>query len=83
MPIEDFFRMLDSQSVISDYIVRVKYKHLYEDYYTYSNEFLAYDPQIIDYVWLNDWNEGEDDCYVVAWVRLEDVFSKGGYHYAD
>lgn len=83
MPIEKFFRMLDSQVIVSDYIVRVKYKYSYENEYTYSNEYIEYDHRCNAYIFLNDWNEGQHDCYVVAWVRLEDVFSKWGYHYAD
>ena len=82
MSLEDFYKMIKSYSKVSDYIVRLKYKYTWESEYTYSNEYLEWE-YMSDWVWLNDWNEGQTDCYVVDWVRLEDVFSRRGYHNAD
>lgn len=77
MTLDEFFQKLkESNAVHQDYIVKLKYKYDYEDKYTIRNEILEYDPDanlLGDYIWLNDWNEGQTDVTVLGYIGVQDV----------
>jgi len=52
-------------------LVRLKMKYAWEKEYTYSNEILDF--EIDHYVWLNDWDEGQDEVYIVGFIPIADV----------
>ena len=71
MTLEEFFEKLKTE-IITDYIVKLKYKYDCEEKYTYSNELLFVDNQC-DYVWYNDWNEGQTDVEVLEYFAVSDA----------
>lgn len=58
---------------MSNYIVRIGYKYDYEKEYFIDNEYLFCDNG--DYVWLNDWDEGQEDVILIGIISVDDVFS--------
>lgn len=76
MNIEDFIQSITHPgSPRGAYVVLLKYKYDCESEYTYSVEFLDYDAMIDDFCWLNDWDEGQTDVYVVNKKLLSDLFT--------
>lgn len=74
MPLEDFFNMLNDMP-IEPYIVTLEYKYDHEDTYTIENQILDVDVSG-DYVWLNDWNEGQEDVKVFGFIALSNVLTR-------
>lgn len=70
MTLEEFDRELEKRP-IEPLIVRLKWKYKWEKEYTYSNEILDYEDD--HYVWLNDWDEGQDEVYVVGFIPIADI----------
>ena len=58
-----------------DYIVKLAYRYsnVKEDYYI-SNEVMSVDMDG-NIIWFNDWDEGQDDVYVIAWCSVDDAFN--------
>ena len=74
MKLNAFIEMLDSDDFLrTDYIVRLKYKYDWEKDYTISNEYLEYNGNDDNWIWLNDWNEGQTDVEVIGYIDIDDV----------
>lgn len=71
MTLEQLYEELDMLPR-EDYIVCLKYKYDYEKEYTIQNELLLIDENA-DYVWLNDWNEGQTDVEVLGYIAVSNV----------
>ena len=71
LSLDEFFDLIKNDW--DDYIVRLAYKHDWEKEYTISNQLLEWDYSDEDYIWLNDWNEGESDVYVIGFIKVSDV----------
>lgn len=80
LTVSDFCEMLDlwdvpGTSCIDVLIVKIKYKYDYETEWTIDNEILepcmggGYD----GWMWLNDWDEGQQQQYVLGWIALSDL----------
>lgn len=54
------------------YIVHLRYRYEHELNFTESVEVLEFEND--DFFWVNDWNEGQTDVYVVNAVPLAEVF---------
>lgn len=67
---EQFFKWLDEQP-IDDKIVRIRYKYSIDREWTYSNEVLEFCDS--DYVWLNDWWEGQEEVEILGCISLDNV----------
>ena len=72
MTIDEMFNELENK-VRDTYIVTLKYKYDFEKNYTIENQILEYDSMDDNYVWLNDWNEGQTDIEVLGYMLLGDV----------
>ena len=72
MILDEFFKKLYSDAIYEDLIVRLKYKYTHEDKWIYSNEILEYNANY-GYMWLNDWNEGQQDVVVVGFVPVDKI----------
>lgn len=76
---EEFNEWLD-KAPITYYIIRIAYRHRYEEHYTISNELLYYEDGM--WTWEFDWWEGEEDIIYLGYVSLDslspDVFKKLG-----
>lgn len=72
MTIDEMFDELENK-VRDTYIVTLKYKYDFEENYTIENHILEYDSVVDSYVWLNDWNEGQNDVEVLGYMLLGDV----------
>lgn len=70
--LDEFFKIIENKQ--EDYIVKLAYKHNWEKDYHISNEVLEYDYSDNDYIWLNDWNEGETDIYVLGYIKISDEY---------
>ena len=74
MTLDELFKILDKPTTVhQDYIVKLKYKYSFEERYTIDNEILEYDGHEGEYMWLNDWNEGQDDVEVLGYIAVQDV----------
>lgn len=71
MTLEKFFEKLYSQETRDDYLVRLKFKYDWEDEYEEHNEFL--ETCNGDYMWLNDWCEGQTDVEVIGYIAVPDI----------
>jgi len=71
MTIEEFNEYIRKQP-LQTYIVEIKLKYQYEKEYRYTNEILRVENGC-DYVWLQDWNEGEEDVEILNCVALNDI----------
>lgn len=59
--------------------VRMKYKYSNEIEYTESDEVLdiGYGSGIgRDYIWFNDWYEGQQDVKIIAWLSITDALDE-------
>lgn len=71
MTLDEFFNELKTKPIECQ-IVKLKLKYDYEEEYRYTNEMLEVEDGC-EYIWLNDWNEGETDVEVVAYIPVSDV----------
>ena len=83
LTVDDFCEMLDTWEMpkTSDVlIVMLKYKYDHDREWTYSNEIMEMRIGNSDYVWtwLNDWNEGQQQAFVLGWIELSDIDIVGG-----
>lgn len=72
MTLDEFFGKLYTNMIYEDLIVRLKYKYNHEDKWIYSNEVLEYNSNY-GYIWLNDWNEGQQDVVVLGYIPVDEV----------
>ena len=72
IPLDDFLKTIERRPVLESYIVHLKYRHEHELNFTHSVEVLELEND--DFFWVNDWNEGQTEVYVVNAVPLADVF---------
>ena len=72
MTLKEFFKEIENQA-IDTYIVTLKYKYEFEDNYTIENQILEYVSVGDEYVWQNDWYEGQTDVEVLGYMLLGDV----------
>ena len=72
MTIAELFNELEDKAR-DTFIVTLKYKYDFEEEYTIENQILEYDALNDDYVWLNDWREGQTDVEVLGYMPLGDV----------
>lgn len=60
-----------------DLVVEVNFKYPYEKAYEVSNEILEYDGDHDDWIWVNDWDEGQSldplGVYISAYVPVESI----------
>lgn len=75
VPLYEFLEWLNRLFIRQPYIVRLAYKYKWENEYTKSNEYLDVDWETADYYWLDDWNEGHDEVYVLAFIPVADIFN--------
>lgn len=71
---------LKKHCCFNTYIVGLKYKYDWEKEYDESNEIIYYDGSNDCYVWLNDWNEGQTDCWVTGIIDIDRVDLSEGYN---
>jgi len=71
MTIEEFNKYISKQP-LQKYIVEIKLKYNHETEYRYTNEILTVENGY-NYVWLQDWNEGEEDVEILNCVALNDL----------
>lgn len=75
MTLEKFFEVLDKLPR-EDYIVRMAawYDHDPKPHQgELFNEILEYDGNEDQYVWLNDWYEGQQNINVIGFVAVSDI----------
>lgn len=68
---DEFFNLIKDE--YETYIVRLAYKYDFEVVYNISNEILEWDDSLHSYVWLNDWDEGQTDVYILGFIKVSDV----------
>lgn len=70
---KDLADFLSKRNCTGTYIIGLVYKYDFEKEYTQSNEILSYVGSMDYYEYLNDWNEGQQDCWVNGIVDICDV----------
>lgn len=74
MTINKFNEYLQTLPYIETQLVHLRYKYVWENEWTYSNEILTVDMNVEGYYcWLNDWNEGQQDVEILGCVALSDI----------
>lgn len=79
LTVGDFCEMIDhwdvpGTDIVDVMIVKIKYKYDHEMEWTIDNEIL--DPCYGGgdaWMWLNDWDEGQQQQYVLGWIPLSDL----------
>ena len=74
MKLSEFFNLIEKEEYRTDYIVQLKYKYGWEKEYTIENVYLEYEAKNDCWVWLYDWNEGQEEAEVLRYVSIENVF---------
>lgn len=76
---DEFFDLIKTFPC-QDYIVKIRYKYDWEKEWTVENEILEYYPSSIpidriddNYVWLNDWFEGQQWVEIMGFMPLDEV----------
>lgn len=56
-------------------IVRLKYKYDHDTKWTEDNELMTTEIGFNNdqYIWMNDWDEGQQQKFVIGWIRLSEV----------
>lgn len=78
IPVDMFYDMLDND-IYNDFfaetiIVKLRYKYDHEKEWTESNEILEANFDKYDcWTWENDWDEGQQQKYVIGWIPLSEV----------
>lgn len=71
---KDFYKCLKGLCTLSDKIVYMRFKYSWEKDWTYSKEILYVDMSSDDYyVWLNDWDEGQQEVEILGCMSIDDV----------
>lgn len=71
MTLEAFFEIIDNDIYKRDFIVRIRQKYKHETEWEEMNELLLFEDG--QYIWLYDWNEGQEDIIVLWYIAVEDV----------
>lgn len=80
LTVSDFCEMLDlydlpGTDIVDVLIVKIKYKYDHETEWTIDNEIMepciGYSGDV--WTWLNDWDEGQQQQYVLGWIALSDL----------
>ena len=72
MDLTELYRKLRLEPY-TDYIVRIRYRYLFEDKWTYDNSILTYDIETDTFTWLDDWNEGQEDVEVLGYCPVSEL----------
>lgn len=67
MTLEEFYKLLPTIPC-NDYLVWIKYKYRHEKEYDYITEYLEYDGDHNNYIWLYDWHEGQEDVEILDYM---------------
>lgn len=72
--LDEFFDIIETMPC-TDYIVKLRYRYGWEKEWTVSNEILEYyaDSKSENYIWLNDWFEGQQWVEIMGFMPIEDV----------
>lgn len=74
MKLNEFYKLLKGKQ-FTDYVVFIRYKYDTEIAYTYSKEVLCADLNSSNnYLWVNDWWEGQTDVDVLGFIELALVY---------
>lgn len=80
LTVSEFCEILDLWDVpgvnyIDVLIVKIKYRYDHETEWTIDNEILEPCQGYSDdgWMWLNDWDEGQQQQFVLGWIALSDV----------
>lgn len=77
--LEEFYKMVEDKEIYGDLIVRLAYKYDYEEKYEVSNEVGCYNHQADCFDWFNDWDEGQQDVYVLGFIKVDNVIVNNIY----
>lgn len=73
MTLDEFEKWLEKQPLRSK-LVSMRYKYSNEEEWEYSNEYLEVDTSVDgNYVWLNDWNEGQEDVEILGAISIDSI----------
>lgn len=73
MTLEEFGKWLEKQPLRSK-LVSMRYKYSNEEEWEYRNEYLEVDTSVDgNYVWLNDWNEGQEDVEILGAISIDSI----------
>lgn len=67
----EFYKRIEGQPV-EDLIVKLKYKYSHEKEWNYSYEILTRSSPTSS-EWLNDWDEGQEEVFVLGWLPVDKV----------
>ena len=71
MPLDLFFEILESICGYDEWLVELAYRHYEREPYTITNEVLDFNNDSA--FWLDDWNEGEKDVFVLGAIPIRRI----------
>lgn len=57
----------------NDYIVKILSKYSHEKVYRKDQVLLSWDPDVKDFVWDWDWDEGQQDIIIAGIISIDDI----------
>lgn len=72
MTLQEFYKKIDTEKA-DDYLVWIKYKYNHEIHWDYIVEYLEYNGNRDEYIWLNDWHEGQEDVEILGYIAMGDL----------
>lgn len=77
MTIEEFESKVARSMMVESKVVSIRLKYSFESDWRYINELYLYDPEgglpYSDYVWENDWYEGEEYVEILGYINISDI----------
>lgn len=74
--LDDFYQQIN-EGEACDYIVRIRLKYNHEKEAREINQILLFEPGNLpsgnDFVWLNDWDEGEEYIEIVGYLKVPEI----------
>ena len=76
LKLDDFLRHIENGEAC-DYVVRIRLKYNHEKEAREINQLLLFEPSGLpdglNFVWLNDWHEGEEHVEIVGYIKVHEI----------
>lgn len=71
--LQAFYKTVYEKYHFDDLLVFMRYKYDFETEWNYSNQLFLFESDDIGHVWQRDWDEGQQDVEILAFMRIDDI----------
>ena len=71
--LQAFYKTVHEKYYFDDLLVFMRYKYDFETEWNYSNQLFLFESDDIGHVWQRDWDEGQQDVEILAFMRIDDI----------